>query len=106
MHWCHPREESWVHAATVRELADPIEVLYSSCNGEPSGISLLSVACVSHELHARKILDEDDYEYDYNIIIIMMMNKWTNGVLTVDRAFLSRALQLDFLGSHILYSVS
>ena len=47
-----------VHAAMVRESADPIEVLYGSCNGESSGISLLSVACVSHELHARKILDE------------------------------------------------
>ena len=30
-------------------------VLYGSCNGESSGVSLLSVACVSHELHARKI---------------------------------------------------
>ena len=45
-------------AAMVRESADPIEVLYGSCNGKSSGISLLSVACVSHELHARKILDE------------------------------------------------
>ena len=53
-----PREESRVHAATVSESADPIEVLYGSCNGESSGISLLSVACMSHELHARKILDE------------------------------------------------
>ena len=42
----------------IRESADPIEVLYGSCNGESSGVSLLSVACVSHELHARKILDE------------------------------------------------
>ena len=47
-----------VHAATVRESADPIKILYGSCNSELSGISLLSVACVSHELHARKILDE------------------------------------------------
>ena len=47
-----------VHTATVRESADPIEVLYCSCNGESSGVSLLSVACASHELHARKILDE------------------------------------------------
>ena len=46
----------------VRESADPIEVLYGSCNGESSCLSLLSVACVSHELHAGKILDEDDYE--------------------------------------------
>ena len=46
-----------VHAATVCESADPIEVLYGSCNGESSGVSLLSVACVSHELHTRKILD-------------------------------------------------
>ena len=44
--------------ATVRESADPIEVLYGSCNGKSSGLSLLSVACVSHELHTRKILDE------------------------------------------------
>ena len=58
MHCCRPREESRVHAATVRESADPIEVLYGSCNGESSGLSLLSVAYVSHELHARKILDE------------------------------------------------
>ena len=50
-----PREESWVHPATVRESADPIQVLCGSCNGESSGLSLLSVACVSHELHARKI---------------------------------------------------
>ena len=35
-----------------------------------------------------------------------IMNKWTNGVRTVDRALLSRALQLDFLYSHVLYSVS
>ena len=46
----------------VCESADPIEVFYGSCNGEWSGLSLLSVACVSHELHAWKILDEDDYE--------------------------------------------
>ena len=44
----------------VRESADPIEVLYGSCNGESCGVSLLSVACVSRELHARKILDEYD----------------------------------------------
>ena len=44
-----------IHTATVRESADPIQVLYGSCNGESSGVSLLSVACVSHELHARKI---------------------------------------------------
>ena len=50
--------EGGIHAATVRESADPIEVLYGSCNGESSGLSLLSVACVSHELHARKILDD------------------------------------------------
>ena len=37
----------------MRESADPIEVLYSSCNGESSGLSLLSVACVSHELYIR-----------------------------------------------------
>ena len=42
----------------VRELADPIKVLYGSCNGESSGILFFSGACVSHELHARKILDE------------------------------------------------
>ena len=47
-----------VHAATVRESADLIEVLYGLCNGESSGISVLSVACVSHELHTRKIFDE------------------------------------------------
>ena len=29
-----------VHAATVRESADRIEVLYGSCNGESSGVSL------------------------------------------------------------------
>ena len=56
------REESRVHAAKVRESADLIEVLYGSYNSDSSGLSLLSVACVSHELHARKILDEDDYE--------------------------------------------
>ena len=44
-----------MHAATVLESADPIEVLYGSCNGESSGLSLLSVACVNHELHTRKI---------------------------------------------------
>ena len=77
---CRPREEGWVHAATVRESTDPIEVLYGSCNGESSGLSLLSVACVSHELHARKIRGP----------------RWTNGVRTVNRALLSRALQLDF----------
>ena len=49
------REESCVHAATVRELVDLIEVLYGSCNGESSDLSLLSVACVNHELHALKI---------------------------------------------------
>ena len=56
---CRPKE-GCVHAATVRE---SIQVLYGLCNGESSGLilSLLSVACVSHELHARKILD-----YDYN----------------------------------------
>ena len=36
-----------------RESADPIEVHYGSCNGESRGLSLLSVACVNHELHAR-----------------------------------------------------
>ena len=51
-----------IHAATVRESADLIKVLYGSCNSESSSLSLLSVGCVSHELHARKILDEDDYE--------------------------------------------
>ena len=71
-----------------------IEVHYGSCNGESSGLSLLSVSCVSHELHARKILDE----YYYDDII--------KPGRTVDRALLSRALQLDFLGSHVLYSVS
>ena len=49
-------------AATVRESADLSQVLCGSCNGESNGLSLLSVACVSHELHARKILNEDDYE--------------------------------------------
>ena len=44
-----------MHAATVLESADPIEVLYGSCNGESSGLSLLSVACVNHELNAQKI---------------------------------------------------
>ena len=42
-------------------IRESIEVLYGSCNGESSGLSLLSVACVSHELHARNILDEDNY---------------------------------------------
>ena len=41
---------------------DPIQVLYGSCNGESSGLSLLFVAYVSHELHARKILDETGSE--------------------------------------------
>ena len=49
------REESRQHKATVRQSADSIQVLYGSCNGESSGLSLLSVACVNHELHARKI---------------------------------------------------
>ena len=44
-----------MHAATVLESADPIEVLYGSCNGESRDLLLLSVACVNHELHARKI---------------------------------------------------
>ena len=44
-----------MHTATVLESADPIEVLYGSCNGESIGLSLLSVACVNHELHTRKI---------------------------------------------------
>ena len=57
--------EGSVHAATVHKSADPIQVLYSSCNGESCGISLLSVACVSHELHARKILVQDDYDEYY-----------------------------------------
>ena len=47
---------------TVRESADPIQVLSGSCNGESCGLCLLSVAFVSHELHARKILIQDDYE--------------------------------------------
>ena len=46
----------------VRESADLSQVLCVLCNGELSGLSLLSVACVSHELHAWKILDEGDYE--------------------------------------------
>ena len=37
-----------------------LKFLYGSCNGESSGVSLLSVACVSHELHTGKILDEYD----------------------------------------------
>ena len=48
------------HAETVHEVVDLIQVLYGSCNGESCGILLLSVAYVSHELHARKTLDEDD----------------------------------------------
>ena len=43
-------------AATVHESANPIQVLYGSCNGESSGLSLFSVACVSRTLHARKNL--------------------------------------------------
>ena len=46
----------------VHESADPIQVLYGSYNGELCGTSLLSVACVSHELHTRKILVQDDYD--------------------------------------------
>ena len=42
---------------TVRQSADSIQVLCGSCNGESRGLSLLSVACVNHELHARKIRD-------------------------------------------------
>ena len=49
------------------ESADPIQVLYGSCNGESSGLSLWSIGCVSHELHARNILDED--EYNNNIFL-------------------------------------
>ena len=45
---------------------ESIEVLYASCNGESSDLSLLSVACVSHELHTQKILDE--YEIMMNIM--------------------------------------
>ena len=59
MHRGRPREESRVHPATVRELADPIQVLCGSCIGESSGLSLLSVACVSHELHAGRFLVQD-----------------------------------------------
>ena len=52
-----------MHAAMVRESADLIQIIYGSCNGESSGLSLVSVACVSHELHAPNILDEyDEYE--------------------------------------------
>ena len=40
---------------TVCQSADSIQVLYGSGNGESSGLSLLSVACVSHELHDQKI---------------------------------------------------
>ena len=49
------REESWEHKVTVRQSADSIEVLDGSHSGESSGLSLLSVVCVNHELHARKI---------------------------------------------------
>ena len=49
------------------ELADPIQVLYGSCNGESSGLSLWSVGCVSHELHVRKILDEDEYNFSHHL---------------------------------------
>ena len=48
-----------MHTAIVSESADLNQVL---CGSESSGLSLLSVACVSHELHARMILDVDDYE--------------------------------------------
>ena len=47
----------------VRELTDPIQVLCGSCNGKWSDLSLLFVARVSHELHARKNLVQDD-EYE------------------------------------------
>ena len=48
----------------VRESTDPIQVLCGSCNGKWSNLSLLFVACVSHELvHARKNLVRDD-EYE------------------------------------------
>ena len=87
MHWGRPKEESWVHAATVRESADPIEVLYGSCNGESSGLSLLSVACVSHAWVTRP----EDFG---------RMNK--RGPNRRPRS----SLPLDFLGSHVLYSVS
>ena len=40
---------------SLRYTADPIPALSGSCNGESCGVSLLSVACVSHELHAQKI---------------------------------------------------
>ena len=40
----------------VHESADLSQVLCGSCNGKLSGLSLLSVACVSHELHVQKIL--------------------------------------------------
>ena len=46
----------------LSESADLSQVLCGSCNSELNGLSLLSVACVGHELHARKILDIDDYE--------------------------------------------
>ena len=52
----------------------------------------LLLVWVKSLIHARKILDK--------------MNKWTNGVRTVDRALLFRVLQLNFLGSHVLYSAS
>ena len=50
-----PRSGVRKHKATVRQSADSTQVLCDSCNGESSGLSLLSVACVNHELHARKI---------------------------------------------------
>ena len=44
------------------ESANPIRILSSSCNVESCGLLLLYVACVRHELHARKIRDPRCYD--------------------------------------------
>ena len=59
------------------------------------------VSLIRNSLFARNVPFSQTRSHMINI-----MNKLTNGVRTVDRALLSHMLQLDFLGSHILYSIS
>ena len=51
-------KDAWDHKSNALKVCPPI---YGSSNGESSCLSLLSVACVSHELYARKIMNEDEY---------------------------------------------
>ena len=55
---------------STRESADPFEVLYGSCNGESSGISLLSVACI----YESRVTRPEDFGRIIISIIIMNNN--------------------------------